>query len=134
MVEYGGAALFDDAGLLLSNQRTGVAQLLGVLQADVGDHGCFGSGDHVCGIKASAQSHFQHDNIALHAQEKLQAQSGHQFKFRGGILHSLSGFDDQLTQLAQHRVGDGHAIHLKALMERPEIGERYKVRCAVPLA
>ena len=104
VVEHSGTAPLDDPRLLTGDQGPGIAQLLGVLQADIGDHRRLRGGNHIGGIQAAAQPHLQHHDVAARPQEKLHAQSGHQLKFRGWILHSLSRLDDQLPQLTQQFV------------------------------
>ena len=79
---HGRYARLHDTCFLSGNFGTGVAQELGVVNADVGDDGKDG-GDDVGAVEPSSQSHFDDSNIHLLLGEIVESHGRGQFKETG---------------------------------------------------
>ena len=92
------------------------------IAADVGNHRRLRRGDDIGGVQTAPQPHLQHHDVTARPEEILHSQGGHQLKFSGGVFHPLPRLQHQLAQLSQLLVKDGRSVHLKALMEPPQVG------------
>ena len=132
-VHHSVAALLEDAGLGQRNLLHGIAQILRMIQADVGDHRHLGHFNDVGGIQRAAHAHFQHHDVALLAAEILEGDAGNQLEFRGGFLHGVRQGLDVLCHRSQIFIGNLHAVHLHPLMEAVDVRRGVQSRAVARL-
>ena len=121
-VYHGVAAGFDNTGLIGGNFGLGVAQCVGVIQTDVGDHGHLGGINGVGGIDQAAHAYLQHHDGTLLLAVVFHGQGRDKFKLRGHFLHGLGQSLDLQDQRQQLLVSNLPAVHLDALMEAVDVG------------
>ena len=92
---HNGNARLDDAGLFSGNGRTGVPQILLVVQANARDHAHFRM-DHVGTVQPTAQPHFHHRNV-------------HPVPAEGVESHPYGGF--KKTAPNEYLLVVGHKVH-----------------------
>ena len=121
-VNHGMSILFEDPGLGFGNFFHGVAQVLRVIQTDVGDHRHLRRFNDIGGVQRAAHANLQNHNVAVFPAEKFKGNAGNQFKLRRGFLHGIRQGFYVFRHLRQLFIGDLHAVHLHPLMEAVDIG------------
>ena len=121
-VQHRVAAGFDDAALGGGDLLQRVAQHLGMVQADIAQHGGLGRADDVGGVEFAAHAYLAHHHVALAAGKPGKGDGGDHLKF-GGLLEDAVGQGlDLLGDGAQLVVGDHLAVDLHALVEADDVG------------
>ncbi len=131
LVEDDVGAGLDDTGLGARDFGECVAEILGVLEADVGDHGDFWGIDHIGGVKFAAETYFENHKVAPLTVEVLHADRRNELELARMILHGLRLGAHALGDFAQSFLRDILAAHLDALPEILDIRGREK---ACPIA
>ena len=116
-----GASRLDDASLLSSDLADGVAEQIGMVEADARDDGNVGCRNDVGGVQAAAKADLQHRNLASHLGEMQERHRRHKLELRWVV----TGFHRHLLGMLPHLQRDarkvGHAdvlaVHADALFE-----------------
>ena len=82
-VQHRLAAGLDDPGLGGGDFFNGIAQVLGVIQADVAEHGSLRDGDDIGGVKLAAHAHLAHHDVAVVPGKIGKGNGRDHFKLRG---------------------------------------------------
>ena len=99
----------------------GIAQLLRVLKADVGNDRSLRHGDDVGGVQPTAEAYLQHCNVTALLLKIAQSNGGHQLEFRGLLGHTLRRGKHALRQRDELPIGDKRVVHLHALVEAVQV-------------
>ena len=117
---------FDDPALVAGNLRQGIAQIFRVLQPDIGDNSHFRCVNDIRGVKNTAQTHFQHDNIAVFFCKIKQADRRDDLKLTRMVLHGIRRVAHTRRDPAQRFFRDILAADLDPLPEIFNIWGRIK--------
>ena len=127
-VQHRVTAGLDDPGLGGGDFFNGVPQILGVVQADVAEHGGLRGGDHVGGVKFAAHAHLAHHDIAVVPGEIGEGDGRDHLKLRRVRVQGVRQRADLGRDFAQLVVGDLLAVHLHALVEPDQEGRGVQAR------
>ena len=116
-----GASRLDDASLFSSDLADGVAEQIGMVEADARDNGNVGGRDDVGGVQTAAKADLKHRNLTSHLGEMQKRHRRHKFELRWMV----TGFHRHLLGMLPHLQRDarkvGHAdvlaVHADALLE-----------------
>ena len=120
-VEHSAAAGLEDAGFLRGDGGEGAAEDGGVLQPDVGDDRRLRRGNDVGGVQPPAETDLDHDEVTAGLREPEKADGGHQLKLGRMLRKRVRRGEHALREAVKRRIGDGRAVHLKALVEAVEV-------------
>ena len=128
LIENDGTAVLDDRRLLPGDGLHGVAQLGGVVQANVGDNHRLGGRDDIGGVQAATHSGLQHHDVTAPTEEELQGHTGHQLKLRGVLLHLVGQPSHPGRDGGQLVSGDLLPVHCHPLFKVMDIGRGVQAR------
>ena len=120
-VEHGAAAGLEDAGFLRGDGGEGAAEDGGVLQPNVGDDRHLRCGNDVGGVQPPAETDLDHDEVTAGLRKPKKADGGHQLKLGRMLRKRVRRSEHALREAVKRRIGDGRAVHLKALVEAVEV-------------
>ena len=128
LIEDDGATIFDNRRLLGGNGLHGIAQLGGVVQADVGDDHRLGGGDGVGGVQAATHAGLQHHDVTVPTAEELQGHTGDQLKLGGVLLHLVGQPSHPGRDGGQLVSGDLRPVHRHPLFKVVDVGGSVQAR------
>ena len=121
-VNHRRTALLENAGLCPRDCFQCIAQHLGVIQTDIGNDGHLRCLDHIGGVKRTAQTYFQHHDIALLALEVFKGNRADQLKLCGLLRHLLDEGLHILRNGNQILVTDLFSIYLHSFIKAVDVG------------
>ena len=133
-IDHRMAVRLENAGLGFRDFLHGVPKILGVIQADVGNHRHLGHLDDIGGVPGAAHAHLQHHNIAFLPIKILEGDAADQLEFRGRLGHGVSQGLHIFRNFRQILIGNLHPVHLNPLMEAVDIGRGVQPRPIARLA
>ena len=92
-----------------------------MLQPDVGDDRRLGRGNDVGGVQPPAETDLDHDEVTAGLREPVKADGGQQRKLGRMLRKRVRRSEHTLREAVKRRIGDGRAVHLKALVEAVEV-------------
>ena len=109
---YHRTARFQNSALLPGNLPQCIAQILRMVHTQIGNHGADIFGNQIRCVQTSAQTGFQHHNVAFLPGKPKKCRRGDDFKLRGPFRHGFRHGLHLCNDFRQFLIGNGHAVDL----------------------
>ena len=111
------AVIFENTGLGFGNFLHRIAQIVRVVQTDIGDDCHLRRVDDIGGVQRAAHAHLQYHDVAILPGKIHKANGGDQFKFRRLFIHCLGKLLHIFGNGSHILVGNLLPVHLNPLVK-----------------